>query len=126
MSEPQTLETLITEYQHIRAQRQELSKTDKALKEQLDEIELQLMVALDKTGLDNATVRGVGQVIKSQEIVPNITDWDDFNAFARDNDMLYLFQRRLNATAYRELLAQGVEVRGLEPTTVAKITVRKA
>ena len=126
MSESQTLETLITEYQRIRAQRQELSKTDKALKEQLDEIELQLMVALDKTGLDNATVRGVGQVIKSQEIVPNITDWDDFNASARDNDMLYLFQRRLNATAYRELLAQGVEVRGREPTTVTKITVRKA
>ena len=120
-----TPKELIERYQAIKAQRSELTRQDNELKEQLTEIEGRLSVALDELGADSLAVRGRGTVYRTEEIVPTVDDWDTFNSFVRDNDMLYLFQRRLNATAYRELLQQGVEVVGLNPTQITKITVRK-
>ncbi len=120
-----TPKELIERYQAIKAQRSELTRQDNELKEQLTEIEGRLSVALDELGADSLAVRGLGTVYRTEEIVPSVDDWDTFNSFVRDNDMLYLFQRRLNATAYRELLQQGVEVMGLNPTQITKITVRK-
>lgn len=120
-----TPKELIERYQAIKAQRSELTRQDNELKEQLTEIEGQLSVALDELGADSLAVRGLGTVYRTEEIVPSVDDWDTFNSFVRDNDMLYLFQRRLNATAYRELLQQGIEVMGLNPTQITKITVRK-
>jgi hypothetical protein len=120
-----TPKELIERYQAIKAQRSELTRQDNELKEQLTEIEGRLSVALDELGADSLAVRGLGTVYRTEEIVPTVDDWDTFNSFVRDNDMLYLFQRRLNATAYRELLQQGVEVVGLNPTQITKITVRK-
>lgn len=120
-----TPKELIERYQAIKAQRSELTRQDNELKEQLTEIEGRLSVALDELGADSLAVRGLGTVYRTEEIVPTVDDWDTFNSFVRDNDMLYLFQRRLNATAYRELLQQGIEVMGLNPTQITKITVRK-
>ena len=120
-----TPKELIERYQAIKAQRSELTRQDNELKEQLTEIEGRLSVALDELGADSLGVRGLGTVYRTEEIVPSVDDWDTFNSFVRDNDMLYLFQRRLNATAYRELLQQGIEVMGLNPTQITKITVRK-
>lgn len=120
-----TPKELIERYQAIKAQRSELTRQDNELKEQLTEIEGRLSVALDELGADSLAVRGLGTVYRTEEIVPSVDDWDTFNSFVRDNDMLYLFQRRLNATAYRELLQQGIEVMGLNPTQITKITVRK-
>lgn len=120
-----TPKELIERYQAIKAQRSELTRQDNELKEQLTEIEGRLSVALDELGADSLAVRGLGTVYRTEEIVPSVDDWDTFNSFVRDNDMLYLFQRRLNATVYRELLQQGIEVMGLNPTQITKITVRK-
>lgn len=120
-----TFKDLIERYQDVKAQRAALTKQDNVLKEELLEIEGQLSAALDEAGADSLSVRGLGTVYRVEEIVPTVEDWDTFNTFARDNDLLYLFQRRINSAAYRELLEQGIEVMGLNQTQITKITVRK-
>ncbi|HDR1856440.1 TPA: hypothetical protein QB617_000212 [Pasteurella multocida] len=116
---------LIERYAEIKRLRAELTKQDNELKAELLEIEASIMVELDMAGTDSATIRGVGTVFKTKEIVPSITDWDSFNTSVREQDLLFLFQRRLNASAYRSLLDQGVIVEGVEPTEITKVTFRK-
>ncbi|MFC1023649.1 hypothetical protein ACFGZH_03755 [Pasteurella multocida] len=116
---------LIERYAEIKRLRAELTKQDNKLKAELLEIEASIMVELDTAGTDSATIRGVGTVFKTKEIVPSITDWDSFNTSVREQDLLFLFQRRLNASAYRSLLDQGVVVEGVEPTEITKVTFRK-
>ncbi|HHE3494672.1 hypothetical protein ACFGZQ_03745 [Pasteurella multocida] len=116
---------LIERYAEIKRLRAELTKQDNKLKAELLEIEASIMVELDTAGTDSATIRGVGTVFKTKEIVPSITDWDSFNTSVREQDLLFLFQRRLNASAYRSLLDQGVVVKGVEPTEITKVTFRK-
>ncbi|HDR1867362.1 hypothetical protein [Pasteurella multocida] len=116
---------LIERYAEIKRLRAELTKQDNELKAELLEIEASIMVELDTAGTDSATIRGVGTVFKTKEIVPSITDWDSFNTSVREQDLLFLFQRRLNASAYRSLLDQGVVVKGVEPTEITKVTFRK-
>ncbi|HDR1088743.1 hypothetical protein NMW79_00795 [Pasteurella multocida] len=116
---------LIERYAEIKRLRAELTKQDNELKAELLEIEASIMVELDMAGTDSATIRGVGTVFKTKEIVPSITDWDSFNTSVREQDLLFLFQRRLNASAYRSLLDQGVVVEGVEPTEITKVTFRK-
>lgn len=116
---------LIERYAEIKRLRAELTKQDNELKAELLEIEASIMVELDMAGTDSATIRGVGTVFKTKEIVPSITDWDSFNTSVREQDLLFLFQRRLNASAYRSLLDQGVVVKGVEPTEITKVTFRK-
>lgn len=116
---------LIERYAEIKRLRAELTKQDNELKAELLEIEVSIMVELDMAGTDSATIRGVGTVFKTKEIVPSITDWDSFNTSVREQDLLFLFQRRLNASAYRSLLDQGVVVKGVEPTEITKVTFRK-
>ncbi|HDR1359473.1 TPA: hypothetical protein QB404_000707 [Pasteurella multocida] len=116
---------LIERYAEIKRLRAELTKQDNELKAELLEIEASIMVELDMAGTDSATIRGVGTVFKTKEIVPSITDWDSFNTSVREQDLLFLFQRRLNASAYRSLLNQGVVVEGVEPTEITKVTFRK-
>ncbi|MFP4800474.1 hypothetical protein ABWF04_06220 [Pasteurella multocida] len=116
---------LIERYAEIKRLRAELTKQDNELKAELLEIEASIMLELDMAGTDSATIRGVGTVFKTKEIVPSITDWDSFNTSVREQDLLFLFQRRLNASAYRSLLDQGVVIEGVEPTEITKVTFRK-
>ncbi|MGR3808602.1 hypothetical protein SAMN05660772_01879 [Pasteurella testudinis DSM 23072] len=116
---------LLERHQELKAQRAELTRQDNELKAELVDIEGQLSAVLDETGTDSIAVRGVATAYKTEEVVPTVEDWETFNNFARDNDLLFLFQRRLNVAAYRELLEQGVEVMGLIPTQITKISVRK-
>lgn len=116
---------LIKRYSEIKQARAELTRQDNELKDELAEIESAIMLALDEAGTDSATVRGLGTVFKKTETVPSITDWESFNSSVREQDLLFLFQRRLNASAYRDLLAQGVFIDGVEPVDVTKVSFRK-
>lgn len=120
-----SIKDLITEYQQLKAKRAELSQADAELKQRMDDIEAAMLVELDNAGTDSVSVNGLGTVYRKQEIVPTIEDHATALNYIRDNDLMFLFQRRLNATAYRELLEQGVEVEGINPTQITKIIFRK-
>lgn len=120
-----SIKDLITEYQQLKAKRAELSQAVAELKQRMDDIEAAMLVELDNAGTDSVSVNGLGTVYRKQEIVPTIEDYATALNYIRDNDLMFLFQRRLNATAYRELLEQGVEVEGINPTQITKIIFRK-
>ncbi|KGQ59707.1 hypothetical protein [Gallibacterium anatis] len=120
-----SIKDLITEYQQLKAKRAELSQADAELEQRMDDIEAAMLVELDNAGTDSVSVNGLGTVYRKQEIVPTIEDYATALNYIRDNDLMFLFQRRLNATAYRELLEQGVEVEGINPTQITKIIFRK-
>lgn len=120
-----SIKDLIAEYQQLKAKRAELSQADTELKQRMDDIEAAMLVELDNAGTDSVSVNGLGTVYRKQEIVPTIEDYATALNYIRDNDLMFLFQRRLNATAYRELLEQGVEVEGINPTQITKIIFRK-
>ncbi|MFU2135473.1 hypothetical protein [Gallibacterium anatis] len=120
-----SIKDLITEYQQLKAKRAELSQADAELKQRMDDIEAAMLVELDNAGTDSVSVNGLGTVYRKQEIVPTIEDYATALNYIRDNDLMFLFQRRLNATAYRELLEQGVEVEGINQTQITKIIFRK-
>lgn len=120
-----SIKDLITEYQQLKAKRAELSQAAAELKQRMDDIEAAMLVELDNAGTDSVSVNGLGTVYRKQEIVPTIEDYATALNYIRDNDLMFLFQRRLNATAYRELLEQGVEVEGINPTQITKIIFRK-
>lgn len=120
-----TVGELVTQLSQIKAERTALTQQDNELKAQQNDIEAQLMAKLGELGADTTTVRGVGTVSLNKEIVPTITDWDAFNASVREQDLLFLFQRRLNASAYRSLLDQGVVIDGVNPTEITKLAFRK-
>lgn len=120
-----SIKDLITEYQQLKAKRAELSQAGAELKQRMDDIEAAMLVELDNAGTDSVSVNGLGTVYRKQEIVPTIEDYATALNYIRDNDLMFLFQRRLNATAYRELLEQGVEVEGINPTQITKIIFRK-
>lgn len=120
-----SIKDLIAEYQQLKAKRAELSQAYAELKQRMDDIEAAMLVELDNAGTDSVSVNGLGTVYRKQEIVPTIEDYATALNYIRDNDLMFLFQRRLNATAYRELLEQGVEVEGINPTQITKIIFRK-
>lgn len=64
---------------------------------------------------------------QTSEIVPQVEDWDQFEAFVYAQKTLFLFQRRLSATAYRELLElnDGQDIPGVKPFEKKGISLRK-
>lgn len=61
----------------------------------------------------------------SESTNPQVEDWDKFNDYILQERALHLLQRRPTATAYRELLSQGVEVPGVVPFVKRSIGQRK-
>lgn len=73
------------------------------LKKQLDQQSAMVLHALKDFDSDSAKAAGFATVSIDRKEVPTVDNWDQLSEFIRKNDALYLFQRRLNASAVREL-----------------------
>ena len=111
MSELNTSE-LIDQRLAIRQALADLAEQEKRLKEQQEEVDYQLMQKLEADGLskfsnDQATIS------ISEQIVPQVEDWDALQAHILKTGEFELMQRRPAVKAYRELREAGVEVPGV-------------
>ncbi|MAD26322.1 MAG: hypothetical protein CMO44_19355 [Verrucomicrobiales bacterium] len=111
MSELNTSE-LIDQRLAIRQALADLAEQEKRLKEQQEEVDYQLMQKLEADGLskfsnDQATIS------ISEQIVPQVEDWDALHAHILKTGEFELMQRRPAVKAYRELREAGVEVPGV-------------
>jgi hypothetical protein len=79
---------------------------------------------MDEVGLESAR-GGRATATISENVVPTATDWDALEQYIYENDALYLMQRRLSASAWRELIESGEVVPGTEPYTQRSISLRK-
>lgn len=122
MSELNTSE-LIDKRLAIRQALADLAEQEKHLKEQQDEVDYQLMQKLEADGLskfsnDQATIS------ISEQIVPQVEDWDALQAHILKTGEFELMQRRPAVKAYRELREAGIEVPGVVDFAKRGLNVR--
>ena len=125
VNSPTTTGGIIDALFEIREQRRELARQDKALSEEADTLERLLMERLDAEETTKAAGRAAS-VSVSEEVVPNIDDWEAFYGYVRDNDAFHLLQRRINTAAWRETAElDGMPPQGTTPFTKRKLNLRK-
>lgn len=121
-----SMEDLIRELFDVKAQVDDIKKGQlKALEERKDQLEAELMEALDSQGVDKTSIRGVGTVGINESVVPQATDWERIYEYVVEHQAFYLMNRALNAAAYRELLQTGEQVPGISSFTRRTLSVRK-
>ena len=114
----------------IYAKKQEIAEAS-AVVDRLDAerraLEDELINRMDEAGTD--IVRGDSATISiSENIRPQLQDWDTFNKFVLRKKALHLFERRISSTAYKELKESlgGKALPGLSEFDQARLTVKKA
>lgn len=115
MSLAHQVDQLITLRNEVRAITKELDAA-KARYKDAEQTVLSSLVADDATA-----IRGrVGHAFITEQDVLNVTDWDAFWSYVRDNDAHHLLHRRI---AVRAALAQSEDepIPGTEATTIRKL-----
>lgn len=98
----------------------------KNLENEKREIENRLLGSMQEAGTD--IVRGNSATVSISEVVrPQIDDFNALEKFVLRQKALYLFERRIASTAYRELKESlgGKPIPGLSEFTQARLNVRK-
>lgn len=122
---PPTPGDLIARLAALREQLKDANARVADLSRERDELQLQLIGVLDTQG---ATRMSTGEFTASvtETVVPTVKDWDAFYAFIKENDALFMLERRPLATAYREMLdtRDGEAIPGVESFTKRSISLR--
>lgn len=125
MSKKYTIGQLIDAMYRCREQRKAKQKEVDELKAKQNQIELMLMEALT----DQGTRKGEGRLASasiSTNIQPSLKDWEPLKRFVLRHGELELFQKRLSAPRFRELLEERPKgVPGIEPYEQRTINLRK-
>ena len=75
---------------------------------------------LDKISNDVCTIS------LKNEIVPTVENWDDLHEHIVKTGQFELLQKRMSATAYRELITAGMDVPGVKSTELTRVNFRSA
>jgi|SaaInl1SG_22_DNA_1037389.scaffolds.fasta_scaffold00839_6 hypothetical protein len=113
----------IEELHHLRQQIRVDEAAIKELKEEFDRKQWELMQQMEDAGLDQAKSNSA-TVFVSKDTVPTVKDWDVLTKYIAENDAYYLFQRRVSASAWKELLEMGEDIPGVEPFEKPKLNMR--
>lgn len=122
MTEKPTSE-LINDLHALCDQKRGLSNELKKIEESMREIKSDL-ISRFLTDKIEVLASNRASATLTETTVPNITDWDAFHAYCRDNDALYLLERRPSVTAWRELHNAGETPPGTAPFTKYDINLR--
>lgn len=112
------LATLRLETEALEAQLKPRTDEEAALRDYLLE-------TFKKTELDGFKAHGFAFAITSTR-VPTLADWAKFIAFAVRKENLDLLQKSVNSPAWRERMAAGKQVPGVEPFDRVTLRVTKA
>lgn len=115
----------IDELTAIRDHKRTLTAELKAVSEHYDTVKGAVLDALDAQDMIQGRGRTASATV-TETVVPNVREWDAVQAYIRANEADYLYERRISATAWRELLESGIEVPGIQPFTRRDIALRKA
>ena len=106
-----------------RQQIKKLQEQEKTLKQTQNYLEAEIAADMTKQGLTQ-TGNDVCTVSLKTEIVPTVDDWDALYKHIVDTGQFELLQKRMSATAYRELLAMAQAVPGVRSTELTKVNFR--
>lgn len=119
------MEALANQRFQLREQKRELEAAVRDIEEELAENEQVLLAFAEELGLDKFSV-GKLTFSVSNNVVGNVTDWDQVYAFIKEHDAFHLIQRRLANAAYKEILETGDELPGVEPFVKRSLNMRKS
>jgi hypothetical protein len=117
------LNDLLVEVAKIRGEIKTVQAEEKSLKSQQRELESQISIRMQEQGLDKIS-NDVCTISLRNEIVPTVEDWDQLHEHITDTGQFELLQKRVSATAYRELIAAGMDVPGVKSTELTRINFR--
>ena len=117
------LNDLLSEVTKLRSQIKTVQAEEKLLKTQQRELESQISIRMQEQGLDKIS-NDVCTISLKNEIVPTVEDWDQLHEHITDTGQFELLQKRVSATAYRELIAAGMDVPGVKSTELTRINFR--
>lgn len=119
-----TLDELISDLKHIRAERKRLADLDKLLVEEWRAAEGVLIKRLDEQKVNRVST-DVATATITEEDVPMVLDWDAFYDYLIENRATHLLQRRVATAAWRELVSNGFPVPGIDVYKKREISLRK-
>ena len=123
MSEDKNLNTLLDELASIRGEIKSLQEQEKVLKLRQNDLDSEIIRKMEDQGLDQSD-NDVCTVSKKIDVVPTVEDWDVVHQHILDTKQFELLQKRMSATAYRELLQMEMSVPGVKATELTKINYR--
>ena len=117
------LNDLLSEVTKLRSQIKTVQAEEKLLKTQQRELESQISIRMQEQGLDKIS-NDVCTISLKNEIVPTVEDWDALHQHIIDTNQFELLQKRMSATAYRELIAMEPSGPGVRSTELTKVNYR--
>ena len=106
-----------------RQQLKTLQAQEKTLKDTQNYLEAEIAADMAKQGLTQ-TGNDVCTISLKTEVVPTVEDWDVLHKHISDTGRFELLQKRMSATAYRELIAMEPSVPGVRSTELTKVNYR--
>ena len=123
MNDENKTSDLLTNLHTTRAAIKEGQAQEKDLKMKQRELEAKIAIKMQEEGLDKVS-NDVCTLSLKAEVVPTVEDWDQFFEYLKETGQFELMQKRMSATAYRELIAMGTNVPGVKSTELTRINFR--
>lgn len=123
MSKSRTIGELVDNMHEIRERKKAAEEVVKGIAAELDQAEQELLKAAD----DQQTTAGKGKLASfsvSENVVPQVTDWDKFYKFIAKNKWFHLLERRPSVTGCRELFDTKGAIPGVEKFTKRRVNLR--
>ena len=117
------LNDLLAETAKVRNQIKVVQSEEKLLKSQQRELESQISIRMQEQGLDKIS-NDICTISLKNEIVPTVEDWDQLHEHIIKTNQFELLQKRMSATAYRELITTGMDVPGVKSTELTRVNFR--
>ena len=118
-----TLDDKMNMLADTRLQLKALLEQEKKLKQTQNALEAEIAADMERQGLTQ-TGNDVCTISLKTEVVPTVEDWDALWEHIFDTRQTELLQKRMSATAYRELLAMAQAVPGVRSTELTKVNYR--
>lgn len=118
-----TIDDLLTELHSTRTELKRLQEIESKLKKTKNELETQIAINLKDQGIDQVG-NDMCTVSIKKEIVPTVENWDSVHQHIIDTGQFELLQKRMSATAYRELQQMGQGVPGVTATELTRVNFR--
>jgi len=118
-----TLDDKMNMLADTRAKLKALLDQEKELKNVQNALEAEIAADMERQGLTQ-TGNDVCTISLKTETVPTVEDWDVLHQHISDTGRFELLQKRMSATAYRELIAMEPSVPGVRSTELTKVNYR--
>jgi len=118
-----TLDDIMNMLADTRAKLKVLLEQEKELKSVQNALEAEIAADMERQGLTQ-TGNDVCTISLKTETVQTVEDWDVLHQHISDTGRFELLQKRMSATAYRELIAMEPSVPGVRSTELTKVNYR--